>query len=86
MSKPQDAAIEVDEHGHPLDLPAINSVWLAEDGRRLRVDQWTRPTLYPQDQYWAVCTVLNPGYRQRKTTQMGRSNFGTFLKPEATLA
>lgn len=72
----------VDEHGHPVGLAAINSVWLAADGRRMRVDQWIRPTFYPDDDYWARLTVLNPGYRQKKSTEMARSRFGTFLQPE----
>lgn len=64
-----------------ITLPAIGTVWIARDGRRLRVEGWTRPVFYPQDDYWSDCTVLNPQKGQRRATTMSLKHFGKFLTP-----
>jgi hypothetical protein len=68
--------------GDSPELPAVGSVWLAKDGRRMRIDRWTRPTFYPADNYWARMTVLNRAPGQRGKTDMGLAKFGTFLTQE----
>ncbi len=61
-------------------LPAVGSLWLAKDGRRIRVEEWTRPVLYPQDDYWARCTVLNPSAGQRHSSTFALKRFDKFLQ------
>lgn len=62
------------------ELPAIGSLWKANDGRILRVEEWTQPTTYPADDWWAKCTVMNRAKGQRAKTALSLGNFGTFLK------
>lgn len=62
------------------ELPAVDSIWQHNDGRIIRVIDWTRPTLYPRDDYWANCTVKNQKKGQRKTITMTLKNFGKSLK------
>lgn len=61
------------------DLPAVGSVWLARDGRIMRVEQW-----YPKSQYaqnTAKMAVLNPSNGMRRMTRAALDGFGTFLQP-----
>jgi hypothetical protein len=56
-------------------LPTVGSLWTAKDGRFMRLESWTRPILYPKDEYWATLTVLNPQKRQKHSTTLGLSQF-----------
>ena len=60
----------------PAHLPPIESVWIARDGRRLRVDEWVRMNKGPKTEYGAKLTVLNPSQGCRQSSVMSISNFG----------
>jgi hypothetical protein len=66
-------------------IPAVGSEWIARDGRRMRVDEVIVP-VDPDAMPWCKMTVLNPGKRTRRHTEMSTSNFGRethsgFLRP-----
>ena len=66
-------------------IPEIGSEWIARDGRKMRVDEVIIP-VDPDAMPWCKMTVLNPGERMRRHTEMSVSNFGRqshigFLRP-----
>ena len=64
------------------DMPNLDSVWIARDGRRMRLELWIKDRSNPT----ARMEVLNPGPRMRRYTEQGLDSFGTFLKPEISSA
>lgn len=56
-------------------IPEIGSEWIARDGRKMRVDEVIIP-VDPDAMPWCKMTVLNPGKRMRRHTEMAVSNFG----------
>ena len=67
-----------------MPLPNVGSIWLARDGRQMRVDEVVIPTL---ETPWCKMTVLNAdrcGKGTRRKTTMNVASFGTgFLRPVA---
>jgi hypothetical protein len=66
-------------------IPVIGSEWIARDGRKMRVDEVIMP-VDPDTMPWCKMSVLNPGKRMRRHTEMAVSNFGRgsyigFLRP-----
>ncbi|GEC17397.1 hypothetical protein GGQ85_004305 [Nitrobacter vulgaris] len=66
-------------------IPVIGSEWIARDGRKMRVDEVIMP-VDPDAMPWCKMSVLNPGKRMRRHTEMAVSNFGRgsyigFLRP-----
>lgn len=63
----------------PLELPAINSVWNARDGRQIQINEWIKPESYPYRDYIAKCTTLNPKQGQHVNTSIEFYSFGRRL-------
>jgi len=63
-------------------IPEVGTVWKARDGRVMRVEKVVIP-VNAGDMPWAKMTVLNPGPRMRRMTDLHTGNFdpGAFLQP-----
>lgn len=61
------------------ELPAIGSLWLARDGRIMRVESWFPPGAFGE--HPAKMTVLNSQKGGRRVTQADLRRFGKFLQP-----
>lgn len=66
-------------------IPEIGSVWVARDGRKMRVDRVTIPS-NPSIEPVAHVTVLNATGRMKKISILGTHNFSdaqwsAFLRP-----
>lgn len=69
----------MDAKPQTTELPAVGSVWLAGDGRIMRVEKWFSVDYFGNRA--AKMIVLNPGHRMRRITQADLRGFGSFLKP-----
>lgn len=69
----------------PLSYPEIDSIWVAKDGRKVRIVKITH-TQHVKGGWWANLFVLPPyAYRQRRKTEANAESFSSgFYKLEVS--